>query len=325
MNKKIKIIISIIFLFVIAGGIIFFFKSDNKNLTSELFIVKDTSEISKVVISQDSEKIILTINKKNRSWTVDNKYPANKKAVKKLFQTLTEVKISKPVLKSEEDSILNFIKSKGKKVTIYNNDNQVIKNIIIGSYSKNVAGTYMLNPDINTPFITNIPGVENDLNYRYNINPVYWLKPEIFSYSPNEIKEITLKYSDSNKQSFKLIILSDTANLVNLSDNLPVKNLSLNKVGSYLSYFMNVKFSSETSDTENLKNQLLKKIPFAELNVTDINKKIENIKLYQIPNSKKQNEYDLNNLYAVINNQDVVLVKYVDFDLILKDIHYFTN
>ncbi|MCD6557136.1 MAG: hypothetical protein J7K64_08085 [Bacteroidales bacterium] len=294
-------------------------------MTSELFIVKDTADIAKIIISQDSGKVILTRNKKLHHWTVDNKYPGNKKSIKKLYQTLTDVRISKPVLHSKKDSLIKNIQSNGKKIEIYNSDNQLIKKIMVGSFQKQLEGTYLYNPKEKSIFIVNIPGLENDLNYRYNINPVYWLKPEIFSYRPNDIKEIVLNYPEKPSKSFKLKILKDTAYLYHLSNNVPVNNLNLLKVGSYLSYFMNVKFASETTDTEKLRNKFLNKNPYAQLGVIEINPHTKNIKLFQIKSGSESDKYDLNKLHALINDKDVVIVKYVDFDLILKDIYYFVN
>jgi len=325
MTKKLKILLSIIFLTIVFGGLFYFLKPDNINITSELFTVKDTANISKIIITQDSLKVTLSRNKKSKKWTVDNKYPASNRAVKRLYQTLTEVKISKPVLNSKRDSLIENIESEGKKAEIFDFDNKLIKEIKIGNYAKELEGTYMYNPKENSIFIVNIPGLENDLNYRYNINPVYWLNPEIFSYKPNDIKEITLNYPNALTESFKLIISGDTAKLINLSDNQYVANISLTKVGSYLSYFMNVKFSAASSNSDILKNELIQKTPFAEITVTDINQNRKNVKLYKIKNKEKETEYDLNKLYALINNQDVVIVKYTDFDLILKDINYFVN
>ena len=325
MNKTQKITISFFFLLIVSVGLYYFFKSDNKNMTSELFIVKDTADIAKIIISQDSGKVILTRNKELHNWIVDNKYPGNKKAIKKLYQTLTEVRISKPVLHSKKDSLIKNIQNNGKKIEIYNSDNQLIKKIMVGSFQKQLEGTYLYNPKEKSIFIVNIPGLENDLNYRYNINPVYWLKPEIFSYRPNDIKEIVLNYPEKPSKSFKLKILKDTAYLNHLSNNATVKNLNLLKVGSYLSYFLNVKFASETNDTEKLRNKLLNKIPYAEITVIDINQHTKNIKLFQIKSGSEFGKYDLNKLHALINDKDVVIVKYVDFDLILKDIYYFVN
>ena len=325
MTKNIKILLLILFTTVVAGGLIYFFKPENTNLTSELFTVKDTSDIAKIIITQDSSKVVLDRNNPTKTWIIDNKYPANKKAIKKLYQTLTETKISKPVLKSDENSITENLLNKGRKIEIYDFKNNLKKQLIAGKNSDSINGTYMLNILNNKPFIVNIPGLENNLNYRYNSNAIYWLKPEIFSYRPNEIKEITLNYPGDSAKSFKLTIFKDTAKLIGLSDNLPVKQLNLNKVGSYLSYFMNIKFASETNNTEKLKNMLLTEIPFAEITLTDIYKNTKNVKLYKIPDKNEAGKYNLNQLHAIINNEDVVIVKYVDFDLILKDINYFVN
>jgi len=324
MNKKFKIRLFLFFFIIIFGILLYFLKPAKKNLTSKLFIINDTTNISKIIITQDTLKVILNRNKKSKKWTIDNKYPANNKAVKKLYQTLTEVKISKPVLNSRRDSLIKNIKTKGKKIEIFDYNNELLREIRIGTFVKQLDGTYMYNRKKNSIFIVNIPGLENNLNYRYNINPVYWLNPEIFSYKPNEIKEITLNYPNALSESFKLTISEDTANLINLSNNQYVKEINLTKVGSYLSYFMNVKFTSESSNSDILKNELLQKIPYAEITVIDINREKKNVKLFKIKNNKT-NKYNMNKLYALVNNQDLVVVKYVNFDLILKDINYFVN
>lgn len=325
MSKNIKILISFFFIFIILSGLFFFFKFRNINNTSELFILKDTTDILKIIISKDSANVIISRNNKKKKWTLDNRYPANKKNVKKLFQALTEVKISKPVINSKKDSLIKNIKKNGKIIKVYNFNNKLIKEIKTGNYIKQLEGTYMYNPKANSIFIVNIPGLENNLNLRYNINPVYWLKPEIFSYNPNDIKEITLNYPDAISKSFKLIILKDTANLMYLHDNKHVKHLNLSKAGSFLSYFMNVKFSPDTSNTQVLKKELFKRIPYAEITVTDKYQHTKNVKLFKIKNNTKPETYDLNKLYAILNNNYIVTVKYIDFDLILKDINYFAN
>lgn len=324
MSKILKIIITAIFFIVIAFGIYFFLIPQSTNITSEIFLIKDTSEIAKVLIIQNSEKVTLSRTHSEGTWIVDNKYPANKKAIKMLFQTLTEAKINKPVLISENDSTVKYLQSEGKIIEIYTFDNKLIKKIIVGSYNKEYEGTYMMNVENNIPFIVNIPGVENNLNYRYNINALYWLKPEIFSYNPNEIKAIILKYPNNNAKSFRLEVFPDTAKIFNFQDNKYITNINLQKVGSYLSYFMNVKFASETTDTKKIRNKLLKEIPFADITVETGNNKIKNVKLFKIENDSTNN-FDMNKLRAIINNQDVVIVKYYDFDLILKDINYFAN
>lgn len=307
------------------SGLFFFLYPKKSNLTSELFTVKDTSKLTKIIISQDTLKVILSKNKTQGTWTVNNKYPANKKSIKKLFQTLSFSKISKPVSSSKTDSVLQSLQNNAKKIEIYNSDNEMIKELKIANYNKYLGGTYMLNSEFNTPFIVNIPGVENDLSYRYNINSSYWMERVIFSYRPNDIKKITLKYPGNLSKSFNLSVFEDSAQIYNLQNKKLLSEIDLHKVGSYLSYFMNVNFSDETFNTKILTKQLKSQKPLAVLIVTDNNNLSRFVKLYKKSNRNEKNGYDLNYLYALINNNDVVIVKYVDFDLILKDINYFAN
>ncbi len=325
MKKKNRLILIIIILiFLIAGILFFLFSNKKENMTSELFTVEDTSALAKILITKDTLQVRLTKNKKNGIWTVNDKYPANKKAVKRLYQALTEAKINKPVEKSALDSVLRILKNRSEKVSIFGAKNKLIKTLYISNSDKNIGGTYMLNASNNTPFIVNIPGLDNNLGYRFSTQSSYWMKRIIFSYSPREIKEISLHYPDKKEQSFKLIISDNAAQLFKTNkQNIP--DINMQKTGAYLSYFMNVYFSKEAPKDKLLKQKLLQGKAFAELKVEDIHQQSKAVKLYKIPNKNTKSGYDLNNLYALINDTNLVIVKYTEFDLILKDINYFIH
>ncbi len=319
MSKKKKILI--VFISILLPLYLTIFRNNEDPKISNNFIVDDVSDVSSVVIKKDNR--IISLKKNSDNWYINNKYEVNKPALKKLKQALTETKIDKPVPKDKKDSILNILNSNRKTISIFNNKGEQIKTLYISDYDKVNKATYANTDKEETPYIISIPGLEDDLNQRYNSYSLYWINPEIFTYKPHEIKEIEIQYSNKKKTSFKIEIEKENPRVFSYSENKYLSNININKVGSYLSYFMNVKFSDFNTlsklKTDSLKNT---KANFTIIvkDINDIQKKVE---LYKIKDLKNPNKYDFNKLYAIINNEDIVIVKYFDFDLILKDISYF--
>jgi hypothetical protein len=104
---------------------------------------------------------------------------------------------------------------------------------------------------------------------------------------------------------------------------LRIKQIDKKKVGSYLSYFMNVKFSSILNLQKESIDSIFSVEPDYTIRVEDIYNRIKNVDLKLIRDSSDKTTYDLNNVYAIINNEDLVKVKFIEIDLLLKDIDYF--
>ena len=321
-NRKTLIPI-ILILHIPVVWFIFFNKSGED--TSEMFIIKDTSDVYQISIKKDMQIVNVKKIKNSNKWFVNDKYEANDKSVKRLMQALKEVKINRPVKKEKLDSVLNVLNEKGTSVQIYDKNDNILKNWLIGPYEEPANGTYMMSKDLKQPFIVNIPGLENDLNKRYNINSIYWIKAELFSYQPADIKRIELLYNNELSKSFKLEIDNDKAELFSLNPETQLQNINYNKVGSYLSYFMNVKFSSFYNLKNKKKDSLLNTGPEYTIILKDKYDNTKNVKLFLIKDTEYPNKFDINKMNAVINDEDLVVVKYYDIDLILKDISYFIN
>lgn len=293
--------------------------NDESNMA--LFAVKDTSDIAFVKLT-DGENAVILQKQASNEWIVNQKYPANKKAIFKLMQCLTETKVEKPVPKNTMDSVIKS-KDSFKKIELFNKRNKIIKSWLLGPYNKQLNGTIILQSESDKAYIVNIPGLVNNLHYRYESNSIYWIKSEIFSYQPHEIKSISVNYHNNKKKSFKISISKEDVSIHTENDILMNKQIDKKKVGSYLSYFMNVKFSSILNLQKESIDSIFSVEPDYTIRVEDIYNRIKNVDLKLIRNSDNKTTYDLNNVYAIINNEDLVKVKFIEIDLLLKDIDYF--
>jgi hypothetical protein len=299
--------------------------SCNEADLSDTFVVKDISEIRKVIIQQDSRSLKIEQDIDETRWIINDKYPADQKSIKKLLQAFTSMKIDKPVPAELKDSVTNAIQNTGKTITLYNRRDKVLKEFKIGEFIETSGGTYMIESESQTPCIVTIPGLENNLNKRFSLQYIYWIEPLLFSYEPGEIKEITLHYQSEPKRSFSISINGSDAHLLKIDTKKEISPLNHQKIGNYLSYFMNVKFADIHQSDQTRIDSLSKTEARFILSVKDLNGKIKNVKFYDIPDKNNPNTFDLNKMNALINDEDYVTVSYYDIDLLLKDIEYFTN
>lgn len=320
-SKKKKIIVVFFAILVPLYFVIFNNKEDD---ISNIFILKNLSEVKFIIIKKDAKTISLK-KKDTNNWYINNKYEVNKTALKKLKQALSETKVNKPVPKELIDSITNILNTKAKTISIYNENNEIIKTLHISEYDELNKVTYANTDKEKTPYIISIPGLEKDLNQRYNLYSLYWINPEIFTYKPHEITEIEVVYSDKEKKSYKIEVKKDNPKVLSLNDEKYLQNVNINKVGSYFSYFMNINFSDFNTLNDAKSDSLKAAKPDFTIIVNDIYNVSKKVELYKIKVSDNPTKYDFNKLYAIINKEDIVIVKYFDFDLILKDISYFKN
>ena len=144
-----------------------------------------------------------------------------------------------------------------------------------------------------------------------------------FHTAPVKSKKSTVEYSSAPEHSFRLNIDGSTAHLFQISENKEITPLNNQKIGNYLSYFMNVKFSDIDLADQSQINALFKKKPQYTISVKDINNKLKTVKLFTIPDKNDSTAIDINKMNALINDEDIVTVTYFDMDLLLKDIDYF--
>ncbi len=315
-----KNIIYLIGIAVIITAIFLYTKFINQGGLSDEIILKDTSGIFKIVIEKSNQKII--IYRKNNKWFLKNDVPVREKAISYFLKTLSQVKIKSPVHKEIYDSLLNSLNSKGKRVIVYDENENSVKKWIIGNYSSEFNASYLLSEGSKKIYLVNIPGVLVDLNKRIQLNELYWIKRDIFKLEYYDIKEISMSYSDSTKNSFKLKIFKNNAEINYTKNNTTADSLNFKSIGRYLTYFRDVKFYNFPTDlSSNETDSILESKPLHVIELID--KKGNKKKLKTFPKIRN-GKLDIHNVYADINDEKkLVIVKYYDIDLLLKDVEYF--
>ena len=215
LKKKHTFILLVIFI-VIA---IWLVNTDKKSTISvnNNFEIEDTSVVTKIFIA-DRYGNTITVEKVEKKWFVNQKYEARKDAIKTLLNTISEIKIKKPISNSSFDKVVKFMATSGVKVEIYDTKN-LLKSYTIGSNTADHLGTYMLLKDAERPYIMHIPTFNGFLSPRYGIQGQKldiktWRSNNVFSLKQEDIKRIQFTDLLNPENSYKL-----TTNPIILSSN----------------------------------------------------------------------------------------------------------
>ena len=298
----------------------FFFSCKEKSTitNSDSFAISDTSIVTKIFLA-DRQGNTISLDKNNNEWIINNKYKVRKESIRILLETLNKIRIKRPVSLSAFDHIIRDLSTTGVKVEIYADDLKPLKIYTIGNETKDQLGTYMIlhsnssQESITEPFIMHIPGFNGYLAPRYGVqarilNEKTWRSRIIFDNS--SIKNIRLKYLNQPELSFSLI-LSPT-NLLDFMDNIIEHNN--NAVIEYINRFSNLQCESFKSDVDIRNN-----IPLHEIIVN-----FDTLRTYQIASKeqkKKEENFNVERMYATLNNGEVMLIQNYVFNKVLITIN----
>lgn len=319
-------------LFVVAltiGIAYYMFTSGSSTIKKELrnFAVEDTASIDKIFLADKLGKVSLLERQSSGRWTVNGKYDARQDAVKTLLLTLNKMSVKSPVAKSMEANVLKDLAGPAqKKVEVYSKG-RLIRTFYVGLETRDKMGTFMMLENSSVPFEVHIAGHRGFLQTRFITDENIWRDIVVFGYDERDIRSVNLTYNDEPANSFEIKFDGDeTAVLEGMSDYDP------RKTRSYLSEFRRVVFEYVVTESfpQATKDSILASTPFAVISVKDKDGKINEVKCFKrkAPTDQEEllevdDEYDVDRLYALLNNNDFVLAQYFQFGRVLKTRDWF--
>lgn len=278
------------------------------------FAISDISIIDSIVIEKD-ETLILT--KQDSQWFVNGVYSVNEKSLARLFNSIGLIKMNSPLPQNS----LSVISSKIKDdvfVQIFS-DKKLLKAYYIGDYIKG-SGNYCMLKNIGVPYIAHIPSYDFDLRSNFSSDVKQWQSTTLFNLKENEIKDLYVKNFETGEEFF----IKNNNNFFELyaTKNSDIaQNFIEDKILFYLTRFENVVFDDFFYNIDIQTIDSLKSAePIFEIEVTKTNMRKINFKAYSF---KYQGVTDKNKFIGLIDNNLVVLAKFYDFDLLIKDYNYF--
>ncbi len=289
------------------------------------FAITHSDRVTAVILEKQGERLMLT--RGESGWLVNERYEARPSAIQFLLETLSRISIKSTVPESQFQEEWKRDSSSVIRVEIRERPGK-IKSFLVYPVTSNPYGNYFKKRVKGIPFIVNIPGYSGNVGSLFITNEKFWLPHTLYSCQPSDIQMIKMLIYDNEPQSF--VIYQDTPGAVKLHsfpEEEPVQNLDTGRVYRYLSYFNNLRFERWVFDSDSVDiPAVLSSQPRHELIIQEHSGRRTTIRTYpivrEIENGEK--ETDLNRIYANRNDEkELVIVKYVDIDPILKERNYF--
>ncbi len=295
------------------------------SVDSSDFSIKESDRVTAVILEKQEERLMLT--KGESGWMVNNRYEARPSAIRFLLETLSRISIKSTVPESQFQEEWKRDSSSVIRVEIRERPGRV-RSFLVYPVTSNAYGNYFKKREKGTPFIVNIPGYSGNVGSLFVTNEKFWLPHTLYSCQPSEIRMVRLLIYDNELQSFVIYQESPGAvKLRSLPEEEIVQNLDTARVYRYLSYFNNLRFERWVFDSDSVDiHAVLSLQPRHKLTIQEQSGRSVTIRTYPIIRGMENGEpeIDLNRVYARMNDEkELVIVKYVDIDPVLKERGYF--
>ena len=317
MKKYRNYIILLIVLLIVAVVLYVKDKPGTLKTDRKIFAVTDTAHITKIRIGDGVNE--LTLERSGFNWQINKNYYARPRAVRALLHLLSNLEINSPVPKSAKKEVFNSFSHQSVFVTI-ESGNRLLKAYRITEEDSMKLGSVMMLRDDEEPYVVHLPGFDGRISMLMPLDAQIWRDKTIFQYKPGDVLSVDVEYPDNPQASFVYSFFG--------IDNLEIKSKMLNKsikinrdaAKNYLTGFASVSYVEQVNKQSKLLYDSLKnQRPYCEIRVKNTSNEINTIKTYRIPIAHEKGKFNYDKMYAVIQKDTVpVLIKYVDFDPIMK-------
>lgn len=330
-NKKLILILVLL----LAVATYFYFNSNSSTLKKELsdFAIKDTSAITKIFMADKAGNKVLLERMGESKWSLNGKYKARQDAINNLLLTMNRVSVKTPVNKAAFETVLKSLASASTKVEIYIGDEKDPSKVyFVGGPNQDHNGTFMLLENSSVPFLTHMEGFNGFLTPRYFTSENDWKDREVFRYKYGEIASIQVEYPQDEESSFVINeVGKDLFTLKKLKTGELITEIDTARLFSFIASFQKINYESaeETKDST-YKAGILRTTPQEIYTVTDKLGNVKTVKTFLKPAHEGATDlegnpidFDLDRLYATINDKEFVVIQYFVFDVLKRKVDDF--
>ncbi len=332
MKKNWPYILFFVLLALITSFLIF--KDSFKSEDEKSFAINDIKEIYSFKIT-DKLGNEAYLKKTENGWMI-NGFPAQKALVINVLETVNKLQVNVPVSNDLRKKVIERLRSESKKVTFFDKNGNEIKSIhIAGAHIE--MGNYMIlerdgvvSPN---PYIVQYPTFKGDLKYRFPTDTLSWKSTEAIACKVDYIQRVAVTYNEKPEMSF---ILDKDENTITISPKHKAitlqKPLNKEKVVNFLLPFENLHFDAWVLE-DSVINKIKSTPEYASIELTDIEQRMQEIKLYKIPEGNnykvkdvtgKSLPFNVERFWAYIpKTKSYVIVQYYVFGPVLREYAFF--
>jgi len=279
---------TLLFILVALGGLLWYMNSSQTKTTlseDDWHIgIKDTDQIGHIFFANKNNYKI-DLKRKNGSWIVNDKYPANLNSVNNLLTTLEKMELRYRPQAAAKENMINAIASTGIKVEVYDLEDKMMKTFYIGDATNDERGVVMIMEGSENPYVMHIPTLEGNLRARFFLLEEKWRDKTIFKEDPSNIKSVSINYPKQPENSFVLNLKTEKDYSVSrLTDSKLGKSKHALKKGMgsvFLNAFTNQVAEAFQSD-QKYRDSLAHVKPFCEIQLIRKDGSSKNMKLFPI-------------------------------------------
>ncbi len=324
MKKSNIILLIVIIVLIIVSGAVFFIRNYDPQQTLRDFAVEDTASITKIFLANKQGSSV-TLERAGNHWTVNEIYTARFDFVNNLLTTIKKLEVSSPVSSAKLERVMKDLAVQGIKVEIYQDD-ELAKTYYVGGVTEDNSGAYMILEGSDLPFILSRPGFTGYLPVHYLPELSEWRERIAFNYKIEDIAKVYVEYPNANESFVALRNGENEYSLRNIDGSSVEIAYDTLRVKEFVSRIKFIGFETYILDSlqAEKRDSLQKTQMLASFTIEDVNGNKNKIVTYRRPNTTglfdpdgNLFEYDVDNLYGILNDDEVVILQYPIIDPIL--------
>ena len=347
MKRRNFIIIAI----VVALAICTFFivrHGARKSTSSDIFHIEDIASVTKIYMADKLDnKVLLERVPGDTVWMVDGKYPASQGMMDMLLETLNQMRIRQRVNRAAKKNIVDNISISHTKVEVYQTSpfinwfggrlklfekERLVATYYVGHETQDNMASYVFRDGDDEPYIVHIPGFRGYLGPRFEPVPELWRSHRIVDLPVTAIQSVKVDIPNQPSESFEVVRHGEAFDFLLQGTPVPFDTM---RVGQLLSSFVNLNFDQFVGVVPKVElDTTFSRKPGFVLTVTDTANNVCSLRTYikftdpdaivsMQGNQKMADFFDVNRLYAILDNSDTVLIQYFVFDNILQPASFF--
>lgn len=347
MKKRNLIIIAVVAVLAVAA--FFIVRHGARKSTSDVvYHIEDTSTITKIFMADKLDNKVTLVREGDSTWLVDGKYPASKGMMQMLLETLNEMRIRQRVNRAALKNIVEDLSVSSTKVEVYQivpfinwfggrlqlfKSEKLVATYYVGHETQDNMGSYVFRDGDDEPYIVYIPGFRGFLGPRFEPVPELWRSHNIVDLPVTAIQSVKVDIPNQPQESFELVRNGEAFDF--LRGGVLMPSFDTMRVGQLLSSFVNLNFDQFAGVVPKVElDTTFSREPGFVLTVTDTAGNVSNLRTYikfydpdallnMGGNQNLADFFDMDRLYAIVDDKDTVLIQYFVFDNILQPASFF--
>lgn len=337
---------------VVAVGIValvVYLTGSRKATFSQDYHIEDTSTITRIYLADKQDGSVLLTRVGDSLWMVDNTYEANQPVIDMLLETLHDMRIRQQVNRAAVPTIIKDLSAHAIKVEVYQKKplinwfggrlqlfakERLAVTYYVGRETQDMMASYMFREGDKVPCVIHIPGFRGFLTPRFVTDPLKWRSHCIVDLDVRQIQRVQLDIPAMPQESFAIVANGDGFDMEWPLGQRRAEGFDTARVAQMLASFTWLNFDEFAAIVPNSNaDSCISGTPRTILRITDTDGRTREMKTYikynnpddlaAVGNTDSYELFDINRLYAVLDNTDTVLIQYNVFDNIMQPASYF--